>query len=218
MSDIRDIIERLNLIEGSATSAALPRSGLNTQQKSVPELPALFKPKNISPVLGSKKDPKHPTAGYFVGGESKDTYCDACDRPESQCICDPKDCDMTRTQNEDVIGTVKKGLNDYLKSIEDKLNQKDQTLINKAKQNIQQDPLDKLIPVKTIRTPDGHEIKIHGNEDDGFRITVNAQPLTSVFQDLDEAQMACDIFMSRRQSAQDQRPAPVVVPDYIEEK
>lgn len=193
MSDIRDIIERLNLIEGSATSAALPKSGLNAQQKSVPELPALFKPKNISPVLGSKKDPKHPTAGYFVGGESQD---------------------MSNPQNEDLLSKVKKGLNDYLKSVEDQLVGQDRQLINKAKANLQKDPLEKLLPVKTIRTDDGNEIKIHGNEDDGFRITVKGKPLKSKFDSLDEAAMACEMYLARRSAMapamQDQ--------DYIEER
>jgi hypothetical protein len=193
MSDIRDIIDRLNLIEGSVTAAALPRSGLNAQQKSVPELPALFKPKNISPVLGSKKDPKHPTAGYFVGGESQD---------------------MSHPQNEDLLSKVKKGLNDYLKSVEDQLVGQDRELINKAKANIQKDPLEKLIPIKTIHTDDGGEIKIHGNEDDGFRITVKGQPLKSAFKSLDEAAMACEMYLARRREM-----APVMPDqDYIEER
>jgi hypothetical protein len=214
MSDIRDIIDRLNLIEGSATSAALPKSGLNAQQKSVPELPALFKPKNISPVLGSKKDPKHPTAGYFVGGESKDAYCAACDRVESQCICDSKDSSTAHPQNEDLLSKVKKGLNDYLKSVEDQLVGQDRQLINKAKANLQKDPLEKLLPVKTIRTDDGNEIKIHGNEDDGFRITVKGKPLKSKFDSLDEAAMACEMYLARRSAM-----APVMPDqDYIEER
>jgi hypothetical protein len=220
MSDIRDILTKLSLLEGSVTPAALPRHGLNQQQKSVQQMPALFKSKKIS-VLDNPDYPQHPAKGHFVGGESKDAHCDACDRLESECVCDAKDCDLTR-QDEDVISTVRRGLNDYLKSIEDRLGQRDQELINKAKQNIQKDPVERLLPVKTIRTPDGHEIKIHGNEDDGFRITVNAKPLTSVFQDLDEAQLACDIFVARRQNAQQaqrQQPAPdVMVPDYIEER
>jgi len=193
MSDIRDIIERLNLIEGSATSAALPRSGLNAQQKSVPELPALFKPKNISPVLGSKKDPKHPTAGYFVGGESQD---------------------MSNPQNEDLLSKVKKGLNDYLKSVEDQLVGQDRQLINKAKANIQKDPLEKLLPIKTIHTDDGNEIKIHGNEDDGFRITVKGKPLKSKFDSLDEAAMACEMYLARRRELEPQ----MQQQDYIEER
>ena len=32
-------------------------------------MPALFNPKKISPVLGSKKDPQHPMRKYMVGDE-----------------------------------------------------------------------------------------------------------------------------------------------------
>ena len=108
MSDIRDILNRLTVIEGQVTPQALPKHGLNKQQQSVKQMPALFKSKKIS-VLDNPDYPQHPAKGHFVGGESKDSYCDACDRLESECICDPKDCDMTRPQNEDIIGTVKKG-------------------------------------------------------------------------------------------------------------
>ena len=67
MSDpIHSILQRLALIEGKTTPAAV-QHGLNPQQKSVPQLPALFRPKDISPVLKSKKDPKHPMSGYMVG-------------------------------------------------------------------------------------------------------------------------------------------------------
>jgi hypothetical protein len=33
----------------------------------------------------------------WASKKAKDAYCDACDRPESQCICSPCDCDLTRT-------------------------------------------------------------------------------------------------------------------------
>ena len=70
-NDIRDIIERLAILEGRVTPTTV-KHGLNPQQKSVPQLPALFKPKHIS-VLNNKTDPKHPMAGYAVGAsESAD--------------------------------------------------------------------------------------------------------------------------------------------------
>ena len=50
---IYNIIERLALIEGKTTPVSV-RHGLNTQQKSVGQLPALFKPHNISPTLTKK--------------------------------------------------------------------------------------------------------------------------------------------------------------------
>ena len=42
------IIERLALIEGKITPTNV-RHGLNKQQQGVPQLPALLKPRNISP-------------------------------------------------------------------------------------------------------------------------------------------------------------------------
>ena len=64
-NDIRDIIERLAILEGRITPTTV-KHGLNPQQKTVPQLPALFKPKHIS-VLQNKTDPKHPMADYMVG-------------------------------------------------------------------------------------------------------------------------------------------------------
>ena len=57
-NDIYNIVERLAILEGRITPTNV-KQGLNKQQKSVPQLPALFKPKHIS-VLGAKKDPEHP--------------------------------------------------------------------------------------------------------------------------------------------------------------
>ena len=47
---IYGIIERLALIEGKTTPVSV-RHGLNKQQQGVPQLPALFKPQNISTTL-----------------------------------------------------------------------------------------------------------------------------------------------------------------------
>ena len=69
-NDIRDIIERLAILEGRVTPTTV-KSGLNPQQQSVPQLPALFKPKHIS-VLGAKKDPEHPMHDYAVGASESE--------------------------------------------------------------------------------------------------------------------------------------------------
>jgi hypothetical protein len=66
-NDIYSIVERLRLIEADLSPTST-KNGLTPQQKSVPQLPALFKPKSIS-VLTAKKDPKHPMAGYAVGAD-----------------------------------------------------------------------------------------------------------------------------------------------------
>jgi len=157
--------------------------GQDADQKSVPQLPALFKPKNISPVLGSKKDPVNPFKGYFVGGESQEHA------------------------TEDVVTKDRKSLGDYFQSVADAV-KKDPDLIDKVA-----DSHGMVGPaVKTITTDDGHEIKIHGNEDDGFRITVKNRPLKSTFKSLDEANMACEMFCNRRQQLGNQSA------DYVEER
>ena len=187
--DIKNMLDKLRLLEGTVTSSALPKRGLNKQQKSVPELPALFKPKDISPVLGSKKDPQHPTAGYFVGGESKE-------------------------MSEDLLSNVRRTLDDYLQDIEQKLEkQKDRDLISKAGQDIQKDPLRDLLPVKTIATDDGKDMRIHGNEDDGFVIRIRDRPMKARFRTLDEAEMACEIFAAHRRN----RNMEAQAQDYVEE-
>ena len=66
-NDIYSIVERLRLVEADLSPTSV-KKGLTHQQKSVPQLPALFKPKGIK-VLGSKKDPQHPMKGYAVGGD-----------------------------------------------------------------------------------------------------------------------------------------------------
>ena len=187
--DIKNMLDKLRLLEGTVTSSALPKRGLNKQQKSVPELPALFKPKDISPVLGSKKDPRHPTADYFVGGESKE-------------------------MSEDLLSNVRRTLDDYLQDIEQKLEkQKDRDLISKAGQDIQKDPLRDLLPVKTIATDDGKDMRIHGNEDDGFVIRIRDRPMKARFRTLDEAEMACEIFAAHRRN----RNMEAQAQDYVEE-
>jgi hypothetical protein len=199
-NDIRDILNRFKQVE----------EGLDADQTSVKQLPALFKPKNISPVLGSKTDPANPMKGYFVGGESVDdeveedtsSFDHELDLDAKQLELDP-----VHPVAEDVISAVKKKLGDYLKTIEDEI-RTDPDLKDKVNSEI-----DHVGPaVKTLTTDDGHEIKIHGNEDDGFRITIKNKPSKSKFESLDHAVIACEMFCNRRR-----QPA-VENQDYVEEK
>lgn len=64
-SDIRSILERMAAIESGITPVAV-KKGLNAQQKSVDQLPALFRPRRIR-ALGAKTDPQHPMHGKLVG-------------------------------------------------------------------------------------------------------------------------------------------------------
>jgi hypothetical protein len=106
---------------------------------------------------------------------------------------------------EDILTGLQKKLGDYLQDVATAV-QRDPDLIDKLPQDARE-----IQAVKTIRTDDGHEIKIHGNEDDGFRISIQNQNINSSFRDLDEAVMACEMYCSHRRKK-------AMEADYIEEK
>ena len=187
-NDIRDIIERLAILEGRVTPTTV-KSGLNPQQQSVKQLPALFKPKHIS-VLGAKKDPEHPMHGYMVGAsESKES--------EEEML------EEAQVDEEKLLDKVKKSLTDYLTSIEDKYRDdniskkaKDKDLGERAKdrdliaKELDEDPTEEEpantdeVPtapiqnttysepgpsaIKTYTMEDGRVCEIHGDQATGF--------------------------------------------------
>lgn len=106
---------------------------------------------------------------------------------------------------EDVLSAMKKKLGDYLQDVATAI-QSDPDLKDKVPQT-----LDQLKAVKTITTDDGKEIKIHGNEDDGFRISIRNKQMQTPFQSLDEAVMACEMYCARRRMSETSA-------DYVEEK
>lgn len=336
MSGIADILKRLDAL----------MEGQNAAQRSVPQLPAEFKPRDISPVLGAPEK-KHPTSGYFVGGESQgdvkeympmpepltddtvmelspdtlaryraaamqdkqfnlrgiaqanrmaqekerqgdlgavDDWQDEAqffrsvnakrnrgiaradrglkragddineisdfkrreiehelrheapnnyqvnidgrrwkvfgDRAHAEAVARKlqakgKKVDIYATgaavsesaTTEDVVSKGGKNLGDYLQDVA-KIIKKDPELLDRVAQE-----LDKLGPaVKTLHTDDGHEIKIHGNEDDGFRISIKNKTAKGRFRDLDEARMAVELFVARRRKHSADNS------DYVDEK
>ena len=114
------------------------------------------------------------------------------------------DEDVTK---EDIITKLKARLGDYLSDISKEI-KKDPALIDKLSAKAPGDQMGP--PVKTITTDDGHEISIHGNEDDGFRISIKNQQTASRFNNLDEAVMACEMYCARRRQQ-------AVNADYVEE-
>ena len=119
-NDIRSILERLALVEGRTVPVS-PRGSMTAQQERVPQLPALFKPRDISPTLKKKPYQAHPMDGYMVG---ENALAEAMQEVE-----------------EDMISKVKGRFADYLETLEKK-NKIDQRLIRKAKAelNIDDDP------------------------------------------------------------------------------
>lgn len=107
-SDIRHILERMAAVEGKLTPVSV-KKGLNQQQKDVPQLPALLQPKNIS-VLKSPTDPEHPFAKYSVGGANESVESEMTALEEAMASIE-----------EDMIGKVKKDLNDYLDKLQNRI-------------------------------------------------------------------------------------------------
>ena len=68
-NDIYTIVERLAILEGRITPTNV-KHGLNAQQKSVPQMPALFKPKTQK-ILGGNPNAKNPMSCYAVGGSAE---------------------------------------------------------------------------------------------------------------------------------------------------
>lgn len=115
------IIERLALIEGKTTPVSV-RHGLNSQQKGVPQLPALFKPNNISTTLTKKPYQKHPADGYMVGDSVEPR------KPSLE--------EAMQEVEEDMVSRVKGQFADYLEKLE-KENKLDGHLVRKAKHDLE---------------------------------------------------------------------------------
>jgi hypothetical protein len=229
-NDIRDIIERLAILEGRITPVDV-KHGLNADQKSVKQLPALFKPKDISPTLSKTPYQNHPMDGWLVGEEDEEA--------------DKEVIEEAKVDEEKLLDKVKKSLTDYLASVEEKLEKKidrdlgdkpeDRDIGSKEKDNrdlvakeldedpTQEDPVIQTptlpqqdptyaesAPVKTITMEDGRICEIHGNERTGFEIRHGNRTMKSRFKNIDEAAMALEMYCARTKK-QDQSA------DYIEE-
>lgn len=234
-NDIRNILERLTAVESKLTPTTV-KSGLNQQQKSVPQLPALFKPKTQK-VLGGDSDKKNPMSGYMVGANESD---------------ESKKSALEETMGEieeDMLSKVKKDLTTYLDKLEQKV-QVDRDLKDKAKdeieddnpakagkqghheEEIEEDPTTTEVgdvaepipapeqdstlpecdyPVKTFTMEDGTCVECWGNEHDGFEIRRGDRKLPTKFKDLDQAGMAVKLYQARRRKENTSQ-------DYIEER
>jgi hypothetical protein len=226
-NDIKSILDRLVAVEAKISPAMPKMPGLTSQQKSVGQLPALFKPKNISPVLGSKKDPKNPMAGKLVGDSVE---------PQSALAETMQDIE------EDMLGKVKRQFVDYLEKLEDK-SKIDRDLVDKAKEELgmstdedvaKEDALGAFVsgfnqaagtnlptgantqavaaqqPVKTVTMEDGAVLEIYGNEGQGFEVRHSGRSLPTRFKNIDHADTAVQLFQKRRRQQNTDQ-------DYIEE-
>ncbi len=235
MSDpIYDIIKRLSLVEGKTTPVNV-KHGLNKQQQGVPQLPALLKPKNISPTLSKKPYQAHPLDGYMVGENSL--------------------AEAMQEVEEDMISKVKQRFTDYLEQLEQE-NELDHKLVKKVKKELDiiNDPADEMeeqatwdadvappdgakgtetsnaiatqvanvvdqptaplgeSPAKVYEMDDGTFLECWGNDDSGYEVRNGERSLPTRFPRIDHADMAVKLFQKRRQAAQQSNQ------DYIEEK
>ena len=230
MDEIYTIMQRLALIEGSITPANV-KHGLNAQQKSVPQMPALYKMPSQGPVLGGNPNKKAPGSGYMVGSDES---------------VDHKDDVLEEVTVEDRLDKVKKSFADYLDSIADEKhdtdlkekvrsdsdikekNNKDSSIIAKqivavAENPTEEDPVVQMptapvqepiytesAPVKTLALEDGRVCEIHGDEHRGFEIRHNGRSMKSRFKNLDQAHMALEMYLARNAATDESA-------DYIEE-
>ena len=202
--DIYSIVERLAILEGRITPSIV-KHGLNSQQRSVPQLPALFQPRTQK-ILGGDADAKNPMSGYAVGG-----------------------CEES-AMAEDVLGHVKKSLTDYLKTLEDEIKSdtdlKDKTtgdsdIKDKRLDHRDLKPRDVTPAARVFEMANGRVCEIHGNDDEGYEIRHNGRSLPTRFTDMTHAEMALEMYNARlhaRHPHLAQAQAVDADPDYIEEK
>jgi hypothetical protein len=233
MSDnIRDIIERLAILEGRITPTTV-KSGLNPEQKSVKQLPALFKPKTQK-ILGGNPNAKNPMGGWLVGDSVEPTE---------------EPLEEAQANEEKLLDKVRDSLKDYLASVEkkyqdDSISKKakdkdlgkraaDKDLVAKEIKVVDEDPTQEeptitdvdptmpvqnptysepaRAPIKTITMEDGRICEIHGDELTGFEIRHGNRSLKSRFKNLDQAEMALEMFMAKCRANDESA-------DYVEEK
>jgi len=205
-NDIYSIVERLAILEGRITPATV-RHGLNSQQRSVPQMPALFRPKTQK-ILGGDPDAKDPVSGYMFGDSAEN------------------DKEMA----EDVVSKVKKSLTDYLKNLEDEIKsdtdlkpktQGDTDLKDKRPDHRDLKPRDVTPAARVFEMANGSACEIHGNDDEGYEIRHGDRTLPTKFKDMKHAEMALEMYNARlhaRHPHLAQAQMTDTDSDYIEEK
>lgn len=225
-ADIRSILDRLATVEEGKLTPVNVKHGLNKQQKSVDQLPALFKPRDISPTLTKKPYQKHPMDGKLVGDSIEPTKS-------------PLEEAMQEVE-EDMLSKVKRTFVDYLERLEDS-NKIDSHLVRKAKdeldiandpdpenEEIEEDPTQQDLdivpaqapvqepvmaesPVKTYPMEDGSMLGCYGDEKRGFEIRHGERQLPTRFRNVNDADMAVKIFQKRNRKPDGNQ-------DYLEER
>lgn len=222
-NDIYSIVERLAILEGRITPTNV-KHGLNTQQKSVPQMPALFKPKTQK-ILGGNPNAKNPMSGYAVGGCEEEVESDKEMAEDASMTWDGVSPDTKEFTSEDVLEKVKKSFTDFVKEIEkiqdsDIKDKKKEDSDLRAKDKTDRDLYPKQVAENDTNLPEAAPVKtitnecglweMHGDEHTGFAIRHGNRQLPTRFKNLDEAEMALEMFMTRRKKHDEAQ-------DYIDE-
>ena len=215
-NDIYTIVERLRVLE----------EGLDKDQKSVNQLGATFKPKIVS-VLTAKTDPKNPLAGKMVGAD------------ESQELGEEASVDVLEKVKQSFADYLKNVADEIKQDTDLKDKKRDDSDI-KQKDRRDRDLIAKVAqedtelgsalsgeipaeqpagepgvsikesgPVKTVTNECGLW-EMHGDEHTGFEIRHGNRRLPTRFKNLEEAEMALEMFNARQRKHNEAQ-------DYIDE-
>ena len=187
-NDMTAILSAFSEKSGTQSALTLTPEAITESASKPDQVGAEFEPTTISPVLG-EPEKLHPMDGMLVGEDEE------VDEEAKETVT-----------VEDSLSDIKKRLGEYLQDIKSGAKVDDKELSKKASKEDQLGPA-----IKTIKTDDGKTIKIHGNEDDGFRLKINEKMHSAKFKSFDEAQMACETYVAKRKSAMENQ-------DYVEEK
>ena len=222
-NDIYSIVERLRVLE----------EGLDKNQRGANQLSATFKPKTVA-VLTARTDPKNPMAGKLVGGCEESEELD--EEPLEEAITSEDTLSKVKASFADYL----KSIADEIKDDSDLKNKKhedsdikqkstvDRTLQQKIKETEGEldSALSGVVPAQQPAGEPGVSMKestavktitnecglweVHGDETAGFEIRHGNRRLPTRFRNLDEAEMALEMFAARRRKKDDSA-------DYINE-
>jgi len=215
-NDIYSIVERLRILE----------EGLDKNQRSVNQLGATFKPKTVA-VLTAKTDPKNPMAGKLVGG------CEESEELEETTVAEDV-LDKVKKSFADYLSNIADEIKQDT-DLKDKTttdsdikakDKQDRDLVSKQNEEVDTTQLGAALsgvipaeqpegeegvsmkesaPIKTITNECGLW-EVHGDDHTGFEIRHGNRKLPTKFKNLDEAELALEMFNARqrrRNEAQD---------------
>ena len=228
-NDIYTIVERLRMLE----------EGLNANQRSVNQLSATFRPKTVA-VLTAKTDPKNPMAGKMVGGcEESEELEEAVANEDVLEKVKNSFVDYLKSIEDKYRDSHLKDKKHEDTDIKEKTKQ-DSDLVAKENREIDPPEFDSEVeedselgsalsgeipaaqpagepgvsvkesaPLKTITNEMGIW-EMHGDDHSGFEIRHGNRRLPTRFKNLDEAELALEMFNARRRRHDEAQ-------DYIDE-